>query len=137
MRDDVMQFAGDAGALAAHGVLGEGVGEFAVGERVVGMIHWYEQKGSAGAYAEAIDRFDRVLAFDPTSAPIDGPAYEERLIGELSHDGRGMALFKAGRYSEAAEAYRAAERLAPTNPAYAVKRKLASARSRGGVAGAS
>jgi tetratricopeptide (TPR) repeat protein len=89
-----------------------------------------------GAYAEAIDRFDRILAFDPASAPPDGPAYEERLIGELSHDGRGMALFKAGRYSEAAEAYRAAESLAPTNPAYAVKRKLASARS-GTAAGAS
>jgi tetratricopeptide (TPR) repeat protein len=83
-----------------------------------------------GAYAEAIDRFDRILAFDPASAPPDGPAYEERLIGELSHDGRGAALFKAGRYFEAAQAYRAAESLAPANAAYAVKRKLASARSR-------
>jgi tetratricopeptide (TPR) repeat protein len=83
-----------------------------------------------GAYVEAVDRFDRILAFDPGSAPPDGPAYEERLIGELSHDGRGTALFKAGRYSEAAEAYLSAERLAPTNPAYAVKRKLASARDR-------
>ena len=83
-----------------------------------------------GAYEDAIDRYDRILRFDPTQVPADSPAYDESLLGELPHDGRGFALFKAGRYAEAAEAYRAAAALAPSNSGYAVKAKLAEARSR-------
>jgi len=82
-----------------------------------------------GAYEDAIDRFDRILRFDPTQVPADSPAYDESLLGELPHDGRAFALFKAGRYSEAADAYQAAAALAPSNSAYAVKRKLAQARA--------
>jgi hypothetical protein len=44
-----------------------------------------------GAYEEAIDRFDRILRFDPTGAPADSPAYDECLLGELPHDGRAFA----------------------------------------------
>jgi NADPH2:quinone reductase len=40
-----------AGEVAA---VGEGVGDFAPGDRVVGMIQWYDQKGSLGAYAESV-----------------------------------------------------------------------------------
>jgi tetratricopeptide (TPR) repeat protein len=83
-----------------------------------------------GAYEDAIDRFDRILRFDPTQVPADSPAYDESLLGELPHAGRGFALFKAGRYSEAADAYEAAAALAPSNAAYAVKRTLAQARAR-------
>jgi NADPH:quinone reductase-like Zn-dependent oxidoreductase len=32
----------------------EDVAEFGVGDRVVGMIHWYEQGGTVGAYAESV-----------------------------------------------------------------------------------
>jgi glycosyltransferase involved in cell wall biosynthesis len=83
-----------------------------------------------GAYEEAIDRFDRILRFDPAEVPAGSPAYDERLLGELPHDGRGFALFKVGRYAEAADAYQAAAALVPTNPAYPVKRQLAEARAR-------
>jgi tetratricopeptide (TPR) repeat protein len=83
-----------------------------------------------GAYDEAVGRFDRVLAVDPTTLPADSPAYDKSLLGELSHDGRALALFKAHRYAEAAEAYHAAAALAPGNPAYPVKRRLAEARAR-------
>jgi glycosyltransferase involved in cell wall biosynthesis len=83
-----------------------------------------------GAYDDAIDRFDRILRFDPTQVSADSPAYDECLLGELPHAGRGFALFKAGRYSDAADAYQAAEAFAPSNSAYAVKRKLAQARAR-------
>jgi glycosyltransferase involved in cell wall biosynthesis len=82
-----------------------------------------------GAYDDAIDRFDRILRFDPTQVAADSPAYDESLLGELPHAGRGFALFKAGRYSEAADAYQAASALAPSNAAYAVKRNLAQARA--------
>ena len=34
--------------------VGEGVSEFKVGDRVVGMIPWYLNKGAQGAYAEAV-----------------------------------------------------------------------------------
>jgi NADPH:quinone reductase-like Zn-dependent oxidoreductase len=39
--------------------VGDGVSAFTTGDRVVGMIHWYDMKGMVGAYAEA-------LAADPT-----------------------------------------------------------------------
>ena len=34
--------------------VGEGVSEFEPGDAVVGMIQWYDQKGSIGAYAESV-----------------------------------------------------------------------------------
>ena len=40
-----------AGEVAA---VGEGVEDFQAGDRVVGMIQWYDQKGSVGAYAESV-----------------------------------------------------------------------------------
>jgi NADPH2:quinone reductase len=40
-----------AGVVAA---VGDGVEDFEEGDRVVGMIQWYEQKGSVGAYAESV-----------------------------------------------------------------------------------
>lgn len=40
-----------AGEVSA---VGDGVTEFALGDRVVGMIHWYHQEGSVGAYAESV-----------------------------------------------------------------------------------
>lgn len=41
-------FAGEVTAV------GDGVSEFAPGDSVIGMLHWYDLKGTAGAYAEAI-----------------------------------------------------------------------------------
>jgi NADPH:quinone reductase len=34
--------------------VGDGVTDFSEGDRVVGMVQWYDQGGSAGAYAEAV-----------------------------------------------------------------------------------
>jgi NADPH2:quinone reductase len=34
--------------------VGEGVSEFEAGDAVVGMIQWYDQEGSVGAYAESV-----------------------------------------------------------------------------------
>ncbi|MGA8217078.1 MAG: alcohol dehydrogenase catalytic domain-containing protein, partial [Solirubrobacterales bacterium] len=40
-----------AGVVTA---VGEGVEELEEGDRVVGMIQWYDQQGSVGAYAESV-----------------------------------------------------------------------------------
>ena len=83
----------------------------------------------AGEYQEAVDRFDRLLAVVPGSLAPGSPSYDERLFGDLAHSGRALALFRAGRFDEAAESYRAAEALMPSNPEYSVKRQLAEARA--------
>jgi cytochrome c-type biogenesis protein CcmH/NrfG len=44
-----------------------------------------------------------------------------------------LALFRLGRYAEAADAYAAAERLEPDEAEYRVKRLLAEARAQGGA----
>jgi tetratricopeptide (TPR) repeat protein len=81
------------------------------------------------AYEDAIDRFDRILSVDPNNLPADSPSYDDRLFGELSLEGRAFALFKVGRYTEAADSYGAAASLVPSNPAYSVKQQLAQARA--------
>ena len=82
-----------------------------------------------GDYEQAVDRFDRLARVDPSSLPVDGPAYEERLLGEVALERRALALFRSGRYAEAAESYAEAAALVPSNPAYRVKWQLAQARA--------
>lgn len=84
----------------------------------------------AGAHDEAIARFDRLLATDTTAFAPDSPSYDERLFADLAHAGRALALFRAGRFAEAAEAYRAAEAAMPSVLDYSVKARLAEARAR-------
>jgi NADPH2:quinone reductase len=57
-----------AGEISA---VGEGVTEFAAGDRVVGMVQWYETGGAVGTYSESV-------AFDPEwLVPLpDGLDYE-------------------------------------------------------------
>jgi len=95
------------------------------------LILWQEAREltAAGRHEEAIAAFGRLLAADLEQLPDEGPAYDERLFGELAHEGRGLCLFRLGRYEEAAAAYAAAARCAPANPAYPVKRELARARA--------
>ena len=69
--------------------LGDGVGEVAVGERVVGMIHWYEEKGSAGAYAEAIAAETSWLV--PLPDGLDAVAAATIPLNALTAD-QGLAL---------------------------------------------
>jgi len=96
------------------------------------LLVWQEARAltEADRHEEAIAAFDRLLAVDLARLPDEGPAYDERLFGELAHEGRGLCLFRLGRYEEAAAAYAAAARCAPADPAYPVKRQLALARAR-------
>jgi glycosyltransferase involved in cell wall biosynthesis len=96
------------------------------------LLLWQEARAltAAGRHDEAIAAFDELLAVDLKRLPDYGPAYDERLFGELSHEGRGLCLFRLGRYFEAAAAYAAAAACAPDDPSYPVKQQLALARAR-------
>ena len=61
--------------------------------------------------------------------PRQGVAYDGRLFGSFAHSSLGLALFRLGRYEEAARAYAAASRLEPESAEHAAKRALAEARA--------
>jgi tetratricopeptide (TPR) repeat protein len=95
-------------------------------------VLWYlegQVLTEASAYDDAIARFDRLLATDTNAFPPGSPSYDERLFGDLAHAGRALALFRAGRFADAADAYASAERLSPATREYTVKRQLAAARA--------
>jgi glycosyltransferase involved in cell wall biosynthesis len=81
--------------------------------------------------AEALAVFEEIRAVDRTALLDDGPAYDERVFGERAEDQRAVALFRLGRYAEAAEAWAEAARLAPGDHTYGPKRQVALARARG------
>jgi tetratricopeptide (TPR) repeat protein len=80
---------------------------------------------AAGRPAEALANFDLLLATDHASLPDAGPSYDERLFAEAAHEGRGLCLFRLGRYADAAAAYAHAEKCAPGNREFTVKKQLA------------
>ena len=104
-----------------------------------GRVRWPDnwalvwQEGQAhlagGRNEEAARCFTRILAVD-TSAPAP-LAYDGRMFGADPRASLGLALFRLGRYAEAADAYAAAERLEPDAAEYRVKRLLAEARAQG------
>jgi tetratricopeptide (TPR) repeat protein len=94
------------------------------------LLVWLEGRvlTAAGQFDAALDRFNRLVGVDRKRLPEDGPAYEERLFGELAHDARGLCLFRLGRYRDAALAYAAAALHSLDDRGYSVKRELALAR---------
>jgi hypothetical protein len=84
----------------------------------------------AGEHDLAVERFDALLSTDVDGLPPGSPSYDERLFGDLAHAGRALALFRSGRYAEAARSYAAAAELVPSNAEYTVKQQLAEARAR-------
>jgi len=96
------------------------------------LLVWQEARAltTDGRHEEAIAAFDWLLSVDTRRLPDEGPAYDARLFGELAHEGRGLCLFRLGRYQDAEQAYAQAARCAPDKPEYLVKRNLALARAR-------
>jgi tetratricopeptide (TPR) repeat protein len=91
------------------------------------VLIWQEARtlAASGRFEEALADFDMLLGANLASLPDAGPSYDERLFGEAAHEGRGLCLFRLGRYTEAAAAYAQAERCAPDSQEYRVKRQLA------------
>jgi cytochrome c-type biogenesis protein CcmH/NrfG len=83
----------------------------------------------AGRYDDAAASFRRLLAVDTATLPGVGMAYDSGIFGSWAHASLGQVHFRAGRYADAAAAYAEAERLEPDNQEWAVKRRLAEARS--------
>jgi tetratricopeptide (TPR) repeat protein len=81
---------------------------------------------------DAAKCFRRLLQADTSALAGAGIAYDERIFGSFAQSSLGLALFRAERYAEAAEAYAAAARLEPDNPEHETKRILAAARARSG-----
>ena len=79
---------------------------------------------------EAAACFRHLLAVNLADLPVQGVAYDSRLFGSFAQSSLGLALFRLGRYAEAAEAYAAAGRLEPDQPEHAAKQALAEARAR-------
>ncbi|MCU1451848.1 MAG: glycosyltransferase [Acidimicrobiales bacterium] len=80
-----------------------------------------------GRNEQALACLTELVDFDP-AAP--GPvSYDNRLFGAETHASMGLALFRLGRYSEAAAMYAVAEQMAPAATEYRVKRLLAEGRA--------
>jgi tetratricopeptide (TPR) repeat protein len=95
------------------------------------VLLWYELGDllHAGSYEEALARAEEILAFDPDQLPGDEPAYDLRIVRELAYDAKATCLFRLGDYGRAADTYSEAERCAPENERYRIKRQLALARA--------
>jgi glycosyltransferase involved in cell wall biosynthesis len=96
------------------------------------LLSWIEAIVAleAGRLPEAEQGFRALISVDLATLPQQGIAYDERIFGEWAHASLGLAYFRAGRNAEAAAAYAEAQRCAPENPEYAIKRALAEARGR-------
>jgi glycosyltransferase involved in cell wall biosynthesis len=82
-----------------------------------------------GRFEAALACFRRLLQVDTASIPLDGVGYDERLFGSAAHAAIGAALFRSGRYTEAADAYAAAQELEPDDAELAAKRRVAESRA--------
>jgi glycosyltransferase involved in cell wall biosynthesis len=94
------------------------------------LIRWIEAiiALDSGRLTEAEQGFQSLLAVDLAALPQQGIAYDSRIFGEWAHASLGLTHLRAGRNAAAVTAYAQAQRCAPDNPEYTVKRALAQAR---------
>jgi hypothetical protein len=83
-----------------------------------------------GNFSGALARFEEVRRQAALPVKEGTPAYDQRLIGELTHAQKALCLFRLERYDEAAESYDRAAECAPGEPTYPIRRDLARSRAR-------
>jgi Glycosyl transferase family 2 len=83
-----------------------------------------------GNFSAALVRFDEILRQVQLPVKEGTPAYDRRLIGELTYAQQALCLFRLERYAEAALSYERAVECAPDEPTYRIRRDLARSRAR-------
>jgi len=84
---------------------------------------------ATGRPRDALAPLEWLVSLDDDAIIATGASYDERVFGEWSWGLIGLCRFALGDDAEAVEAFRRAERAAPGDPAYVVRRQLAEARA--------
>jgi tetratricopeptide (TPR) repeat protein len=84
---------------------------------------------ATGRPRDALAPLDWLVGLDDDAIVATGASYDERVFGEWAWELLGLCHFALGDDVLAADAYGRAERLAPDDPSYGVRRRLAEARA--------
>jgi tetratricopeptide (TPR) repeat protein len=84
---------------------------------------------ATGRPREALEPLEWLLGLDEEAIVATGASYDERVFGEWAWGLLGLCKFALGDDAAAADAFQRAERLAPDDPSYGVRRRLAEARA--------
>jgi tetratricopeptide (TPR) repeat protein len=84
---------------------------------------------ATGRPRDALDPLEWLVDLDDDAILATGASYDERVFGEWPWALLGLCYFALGDDAAAADAFRRAEQMAPDDPAYGVRRRLAEARA--------
>jgi glycosyltransferase involved in cell wall biosynthesis len=84
---------------------------------------------ATGRPRNALEPLEWLLSLDDADIVESGASYDERVFGEWAWGLLGLTHFSLGDDAEAADAFRRAEELAPDDPSYRARRRLAEARA--------
>jgi tetratricopeptide (TPR) repeat protein len=84
---------------------------------------------ATGRPRDALEPLEWLVSLDDEAIIETGASYDERVFGEWSWSLIGLCRFALDDDDGAADAFRRAERYAPDDPSYAVRRRLAEARA--------
>ncbi len=84
---------------------------------------------ATGRPRDALEPLDWLVGLDDDAIIATGASYDERVFGEWAWGLIGLCRFALGDDVGAADAFRRAEQLAPGDPSYGVRRRLAEARA--------
>jgi len=84
---------------------------------------------ATGRPRDALEPLEWLVSLDGDAIIETGASYDERVFGEWSWSLIGLCRFALGEDVAAADAFRRAERYAPGDASYVVRRRLAEARA--------
>jgi tetratricopeptide (TPR) repeat protein len=84
---------------------------------------------ATGRPRDALEPLDWLLSLDEDAIVATGASYDGRVFGEWACGLLGLCRFALGDDAAAADAFARAEQLAPNDPSYRVRRRLAEARA--------
>jgi tetratricopeptide (TPR) repeat protein len=84
---------------------------------------------ATGRPRDALEPLAWILSLDDDDIIATGSSYDQRVFGEWAWGLLGLCRFALGDDAEAADAFARAEELAPGDPSYGVRRRLAEARA--------